>query len=273
MNTTASNPHHIFRRKLASVALVAACALGASAQAAAQGVADLVKKGRITIGVVSGMPPYGSVDAKGVPVGYDIDVANLIGKHIGVKVNLVPLTSPARIPALESGKVDILVATLAPTPERAKVVMFTHPYSAFQLSIVGPTGSKLKAMGDLANKKVGVPRGTTQDTALTRLAVPGTSIIRFEDDATTAQALLSGQIDAAAMPDTTAAAIVKTRGAGKIDVKFGFALQPNAIALRKNQVELQQWVNAFLDRARQSGELDAIARKWTGNPLPQLPTT
>ncbi|MES2260026.1 MAG: transporter substrate-binding domain-containing protein [Pseudomonadota bacterium] len=266
-----ANLKSIIRRKLIPVALAAACALAVSAEAAAQNIADLIKKGKVTIGVVSGAPPFGSVDAKGVPVGYDVDVANLIGKYIGLKVDVVPLTSPARIPALESGKVDFLVATMAPTPERAKVVMFSNPYNAFELSIIGPTGSKLKTMADLGKKKVGVPRGTTQDTALTRLAVAGTNIVRFEDDATTAQALLSGQVDAVALPNISAADIVKTRGAGKIELKFGFALQPNSMALRKDQFELHQWLNNFIYYVKQNGELDAIARKWTGNALPPLP--
>ena len=52
---------------------------------------------------------------------------------LSLPVELVPLTPPARIPALQTGKVDFLVATLAPTGERAKTVMFTQPYSAFNM--------------------------------------------------------------------------------------------------------------------------------------------
>lgn len=259
------------RTQFLPLALAGACLLGATAGAAAQTVNDLVKKGKLTIGVVSGAAPFGNVDAKGVPVGYDIDVANLIGKYLNLPVEIVPLTSPARIPALEAGKVDFLVATLAPTPERAKVVMFTMPYSGFELSILGPVDSKLKSFADLGKKKVGVTRGTTQDTALTRMALPGTNIVRFEDDATTAQSLLSRQVDAVALPNVTGNEIIKTRGKGKIDIKFAFSVQPNSMAVRKDQFELHQWLNNFIYAVKLNGELDAIARKWTGFPLPVLP--
>src|SRR5450830_974952 len=154
----------LFSTKFAALTLVATCAIGAAASASAQTVADLIKKGKVTIGVVSGTPPFGSVDAKGEPIGYDVDVANLIGKYIGLPVEIVPLTPPARIPALESGKVDFLVATLAPTPERARSVLFTIPYSAFELAVVAPVSSNYKTLADLNKKKIAVNRGGTSDT-------------------------------------------------------------------------------------------------------------
>lgn len=258
--------------KVLAFALAASCAVGAAAQTGTQSIGELIKKGKLTIGVVSGTPPFGSIDAKGVPVGYDIDVANLIGKYLNMPVELVPLTAPARVPSLESGKVDFLVATLAPTPERAKTVMFTMPYSGFELSIVGPTGSKFKTLADLKGKKVGLTRGTTNDTALSRLAPPGTTIVRFEDDATVTQALLSKQVDAISIPNTMASEIIKTRGAGKIELKFPYSVQPNSMAVRKGDLELHQWLNNFIYFVKVSGELDAIAQKWSGSPLPQLPT-
>lgn len=254
-------------RPIAALLVLAATTSAAMAQT----TADIVKKGKVTIGVVSGAPPFGTTDAQGNASGYDVDVANLVAKYLGVPAEIVPLTSPARIPALESGKVDFLIATLAPTPERAKAVMFTMPYSAFELTIFAPVASKYAKLQDLAKKKVGVTRGTTQDAALTRLALPGTNIVRFEDDATSAQALISNQVDAVALPSTTGAEIMKARGAGKFDAKFPFSLQPNAMTVRKDAFELHQWLNNTIYYIKLNGELDAAFRKWTGNPLPALP--
>lgn len=239
--------------------------------AQAQTTAEIVKKGKVTIGVVSGAPPFGTTDAQGNPSGYDVDVANLVAKYLGVPAEIVPLTSPARIPALESGKVDFLIATLAPTPERARAVMFTAPYSAFELTIFAPVAAKYAKLQDLAKKKVGVTRGTTQDAALTRLAIPGTNIVRFEDDATSAQALISNQVDAVALPNTIGQEIMKARGAGKFDAKFAFSLQPNSMTVRKDAFELHQWLNNTIYFIKLNGELDAAFRKWTGSPLPNLP--
>lgn len=265
------NIKKIINNTIIPLAFAAACAVGITATVQAQTVSDLIAKGKIKIGVISGLPPFGSIDAKGTPVGYDIDVANLVGKYMGLPVEVVPLTPPARIPALESGKVDFLVATLAPTPERAKSVMFTIPYNGFELAIVGPVQDQYKTLGDLDGKRVGVARGTTQDSALSRVASKSTELVRFEDDATVTQALLSNQIDAIAIPSVLALEIVKTRGAGKVEMKFPFSVQPNSMTVRKGAFDLQRWLNNFIYYIKLNGELDVISQKWAGTPLPNLP--
>jgi polar amino acid transport system substrate-binding protein len=259
----------LFGTKFLAMVLTAACLLSTSVQA--QTIADLIKKGKVTIGVVSGTPPFGSANAQGEPIGYDVDVANLIGRYLGLPVEIVPLVPPARIPALEAGKVDFLVATLAPTPERAKSVMFSMPYSGFELSIIGPVGSKYSSLNDLNKKKVGVSRGSTNDTALSRAAIPGTVIVRYEDDATVVQSLLAGQVDAISIPSTMAQDVIKTRAQGKMEIKFPYSVQPNSMTVRKGGFEMLQWLNTFISYVRVNGELDAIARKWSGSPLPDLP--
>ena len=85
--------------RTAALALAACAALAlAAAPAHAQTVADIVKRGKVRIGVLIGAPPYGSIDAQGKPVGYDADVANLVAKYMGVPIEMVPLTPPSRIP-------------------------------------------------------------------------------------------------------------------------------------------------------------------------------
>ena len=192
-------------RKIPMVwSVVTGVLLAVSAAAAdAQSINDIVKRGTVRIGVNSGAPPFSVVDSKGSPIGYDVDVANLIGKYLGVKVEITPYTTPARIPALEAGKADLVIATLSPTPERARAVMFTMPYSTFQ---IGRRGAEEECDQDpstnLAGKKVGVSRGTPQEVALTRTAPKDTAYARFDDDSTTMQSSVSHQVDAIAIPET-----------------------------------------------------------------------
>src|SRR5690606_23941433 len=115
---------------------VTAAALLATTAAKADTLAAIISRGSVKIGVLTVTPPMGMVDEKGNPTGYDVDVANLVGEYLNMPVELVPLTPPSRIPALQTGKVDFLVATLSSTGERAKAVMFTQPYSAFNMDII-----------------------------------------------------------------------------------------------------------------------------------------
>src|SRR2546427_7043122 len=98
-------------QKICLSGMVLALASAFAGSASAQTVADIVKRGKVKVGVLIGAPPYGSVDAQGNAIGYDADVTALVGKYLGVPVEIVQLTPPARIPALEAGKVDFLIAT------------------------------------------------------------------------------------------------------------------------------------------------------------------
>lgn len=247
-----------------------AATLGAASHASAASVDDIVKRGSVKIGVLSGVPIYGTVDEKGNPAGYDIDVARVLANYLGVKAELVPLTPPARIPALQAGKIDFLVATLAATPERAKVVMFTAPYSAFQMVIFAPKAASLQKLADLNGKRIGVNRGSSQETALTRAAIPGLQIVRYQDDATVVQALIANQIDAAAIPEGVAKDVVKQQPDAGLGVKFTFFHQPNAMAVRLDDPDMRDWLNKSIIKMTESGELNKISMKWTGNPLPDL---
>ena len=256
----------------AALAVVASMALSGTT-ASAQTVSDIIKRGKVKIGVLVGAPPMGAVDSAGNPVGYDADTAALVAKYLGVPAELVALEPPARIPALESGKVDFLVSTLAPTPERAKTIMFTIPYNAFQVGIYAKKTAKVQGWADLKGKKVGVNRGSSVEPMLVKQeGLVGLKVTRFDTDSAVIQALFSGQIDAAAEPDTMANQSLKARPDGDMALKFMFSKQPNSMAVRKDAFELQQWLNNVIYYIKLNGELDEIARKWVGSPLPELPT-
>ena len=96
----------------------------------------------------------------------------------------------------------------------------------------------------------------------------GTNAVRFEDDATSAQALIVGQVDAIGIPDTIGGDIAKTRPEANIESKFHLFNQPNCMTVRKDQFELRQWLQNTIYFMKTSGELDDIAQKWTGSPIP-----
>ena len=255
---------------LAAVGPLAGLAAGS---ADATSLSDIQKRGKVRIGVLTGAPPMGMVDEHGKPAGYDVDVANLVGTMFNLPVELVPVTPPARIPALQTGQVDFLVATLAPTGERAKTVMFTTPYSAFNMVVVSGPGKVYNVVGDLKGKRIAVNRGSSQETALRRANVPGLELVVYEDDATTAQALLSGQVDGTALPSTVAAALLKQMPSAGLQVGQPFFRQGNSMATLPGDFELLHYLDTLIYLMKVSGQLDAIAVKWTGEPFPaSLPT-
>jgi len=259
------------RRPLAALGLTGLAAAAFTRSAAAQSVDDVLSKKKVQVGILVDLPPFGVVNAKNEYEGYDVDVARLMAKYLGVECELVPVTGPNRIPYLLTGKADVLVATFGITPERARQVQFCIPYSSIDIVLMAPADRKIAAAADLAALKVGVARASTQDTAISGVAPQGTRIMRFDDDATTAQALLSNQIDAIGVNTITAQQIQTMNPQAKYEAKFVLRHQPNGITVRRGQTDLHQWINTFIYFIKNNGELDAIHQKWLNAPLPELP--
>lgn len=261
------------RRVFTSAALALGLAATLSSwapSASAQTVAEIKKKGELTIGMLVDFPPYGTMNASNQPDGYDADVARLLAKDLGVKLNLMPVTGPNRIPFLLTNKVDILVASLAITPERAKQVQFSKPYAAASIVLYGDKKASMKAPADLKGKRIGVARASTQDVALTAVAPEGTEIRRFDDDASAMQALMSGQVDAIGCSTTVAAQIEKRAPANTYENKFLLRQQVMGIVMRPGQAELLKTIDEFVDRNTANGELNKLYRKWLETDLPKM---
>src|ERR1700712_364924 len=230
--------------------------------AQAQSVDEIKKKGELVVGLLVDFPPSGTVNAANEPDGYDADVARLLAKDWGVKLKLVPVTGPNRIPFLLTNKVDLLVASLAITPERAKQVKFSKPYAAASIVLYGRKDAKIKEAAELKGMRVGVARASTQDIALTAAAPQGTEIRRFDDDASAMQALMSGQVDAIGCSTTVAAQIAKRAPANTYEEKFLLRQQFMGVALRPDQDEMAKTVNDFIATNKANGKLGKLYRKW-----------
>jgi polar amino acid transport system substrate-binding protein len=263
--------HRTLRRIVGAAVLAATASLGLGLVPAAQAatIDQIKQKVELTVGMLVDFPPYGILNAENKPDGYDADVSRALAKDLGVKLNIVPVTGPNRIPYLLTGKVDLLVASLAITPERAKQVQFSHPYSAAQIVVFG--GKKLKISGPegLSGLRIGVARASTQDIAVTKIAPKDAKIQRFDDDASAMQALLSGQVDAIGCSTTVAAGIAK-RAPDRFNQKFVLLQQEMAVAMRQGEPDTLKAVNELIDRNIQNGAFSTLYEKWLGTPLPAL---
>lgn len=257
----------------AAAALVGAGFLAAFGASAAQAATpeEIKARGTLSVGVLTDYPPFGGTDAQQQPAGYDADVAALLAKALGVKLDLVPVTGPNRIPYLLTNKIDVLIATFGITAERAKQVLFSNPYSALTIYVLAPKTLTIKAPEDLKNVSIAVARASTQDTAITAMAPQGAPIKRYDDDATSLQALVSGQVQAIGASNTILAQINKDYPQLGIEPKLTLREQANGMAFRKSDTALADYANAFIAEIEKNGELSKINQKWFGTPLTKLP--
>lgn len=261
------------RRALLGITL-AVCALpllGLPGTAYANGVDDIKKRGKLLVGVQAENPPWGFVDGSSQLVGYDIEVAQLLGARLGVPVEFVRVTNPNRIAQLQTGKVDVLIAVVGMYADRAKAVQFSKPYATLQNTIVARKGTMIKDYADLKGLRVATAKASAQDTAITKNAPEGTIIQRFDDDAGSIQAFIAGQVDALGGNSTYIASMTKIRPGNDFEYKMVLQTQYQGIAMRLDDKAMLDYMNGFVDAVKASGQLNAISRKWLLADLPEFP--
>jgi polar amino acid transport system substrate-binding protein len=248
--------------------MVAAAAFAVPNAASADALDDIMKAKLIKIAVPQDFAPFGSAGPDLKPVGYDIDMANLIAKELGVKIELVPVNSANRIPYLQTGKVHLVISSLGKSPDREKVIDFSKAYAPFFQGVFGLKDIKVGKPEDLAGKTIGATRGAIEEQEISKLAPSSTTIKRYEDNNATIAAFLSGQVDLIATGNVVAAAIAEKAPARLPVSKFVIKDSPCFIGLNKNEAALRAKIDEIIDKAKASGELTKISEKWLKAPLP-----
>ncbi|WP_098496961.1 transporter substrate-binding domain-containing protein [Collimonas sp. PA-H2] len=238
----------------------------------ADGLGDIQKRGVLRIAVPQDFAPFGSVTADLKLQGLDIDVATLIAGNMGLKLELVPVTSANRIAYLQTHKADLVISTLGKNAEREKVIAFSQPYSPYNNSVFGPAAVKVAGPADLAGKSVGVARGTFQDSQLTETAPASATIKRYEDNNGMISAYLAGQVQLVGTGDFVAVALAAKTTGNKPQMKYIIQESACYVGLLKEEPALMAAVNAALTKAKKDDELNAIVKKWLNIPLPEKMT-
>lgn len=232
---------------------------------------DILKRGKIQVAIDTNNPPWGMLDTSMQPDGYDVAVARLLAKYMGVQLDLVPVTSQNRIPFVLTGKADLVMATLTITPQRALQIWFSDPYCAQESIIMAPHDTKVESFDDLKGKRVSVVRGAIQAPMVTELA-PGATLMQYDNDASTIQALMTGQVDATATGFLIPAQTNKLQPGKNYEKKLSLGVQGIGMGLHRGNVDLLRWVNTFIYQVKQDGQLAGIFKKYTGVDLLPLAT-
>lgn len=250
--------------------LASALLLGASASASADTLDTIKQRKKIMIAVDIGAPPYGMLDQQAQQSGSDVEAARLLAKDLGVELEIVPVNGPNRVPFLLSRKADVVMASFSITDERKKVIDFSEPYGVVPVVVGGPAAAKLASFADLSGKTVAVTRGTTSDQELTRGSkeVPGVTIVRYEDDATTNTALATGQQDYLAAAPSVIPAVKKSNPSRDIVVKFTMKSYPYGIGVRKDDAALKAWLDTWVKANLKNGKFNEIYTRYFGMSLP-----
>ena len=246
--------------------LAAGVAFAALLLSAPAGATDLAK---LRVGVEGAYPPFSSVGPDGQIKGFDIDIAKALCAEMKAQCTLVQQDFDGMIPSLQARKIDMIVASMAITPERLKVVDFSDKYYSTPNRLIAKAGVGIDgSSGSFKGKKIGVQRTTINDRYATA-RFSGATIVRYGKQDEIYLDLASGRIDA-----TLVDAIAGNEGFVKTPAGKGFAFtgpdytdpeffgKGAGVALRKGDTELRDKLNAAIKTIRANGSYKKIQNQY-----------
>lgn len=239
---------------------------GCGAQKTSQNALSHAKlMNKLTVGVKNDSKPFGFVDNEGNPAGFDVDVAKEIARQIlgdENAVEFVYVTPSSRITDLNSRKVDMVIAAMSITPNRADVVSFSQPYYQSGQAIMVKEGSKISSLADLNGSNVGFVLGTTGEKTIRNLA-PAASLRAAKTYPEIFNLLKNGEIEAILADDTMLYGLASDNKGYKILPKR-YTREYYAVAMRssKESEELREAVDVAVNYMQQRGILNKIKNKW-----------
>jgi ABC-type amino acid transport substrate-binding protein len=275
----------------ARIPLVAALIIGAVLAGAAQArdvptvapfsgtLQKIYETGVIRVGHRENSPPFAFLDAQRRPIGYSLDVCEVVVEeiaqhvHRAVRVEHVPVTPSNRFERVTSGAVDLECGSTTASAERRAVVDFSPTMFVTGTKLLVKRGSGIRVLRDLQGKTVVLTGGTIQAEAIPRIAQRQNLAIRFviaADHDESFRTLESGAADAFANDDVQLHGTIAARdaAAGYRVVGDFLTYADYALMFRRQDAEFAEVVRAAFDRMASSGEIRAIYRKWFQQPLP-----
>jgi len=263
----------VFSRRHLTLALAAAALLGGTVAHAQNALDKITQAKTIKIAVPTDYPPYGFVGLDLKPQGMDIDVAQLIATKLGVKLEMVPVTSANRIPYVQTKQVDLVISTLGKNPERLKVIDFTHAYAPFFQGVYASKNLQIKSFDDLANKTVAVAKGAMEEQELAKVGPASMQFKRYEDQAAATSAFVAGQTQVIATSVSNAGLMAQKNPQLGAEYKLLIKDSPCFVGVAKGEDALRMKVNEIILAAKKDGTLDAMSKKWLSRPAGDLPLT
>jgi polar amino acid transport system substrate-binding protein len=223
---------------------------------------EVASRKRWLIGVKCDFPPFGFIDVRGQKGGYDTEIARrfaTLGFGRPNRVSLTCVTTPSRIPTLESKRVDIIISTLTWTATRAEQIDFSIPYYSATGRLLVTNNSSVRSTADLAGKTVITTRGALYATWM-RNCFKQTNLLEVDGTAAAVLAVKDGRADAFMFDDAFVLGVATQDETLKL-TNDKFLTVPWGIGIRKGDTATARWVNAAIRRMQAKNEFVGILQR------------
>lgn len=231
-------------------------------------LAAVESSGVVRIGVRNDNPPMSFLDDEGEWIGFDLELAQAIADELGAKLELVPVDGTTRIGFLESGQVDLSVASMNHTRSREESIDFSITYFWDNQSLLVRTGS-YASIDELIDQKVAASAGSSVIDSWTNYAAAAggdaPEIVEFEDKLAAVQAVLDGAVEGYSEDNITLLSLA----AGNPDLTLlpgGHNRVQFGIGVPENDSDWSDAVNVAVQEVWKSGEYQRIYDRWFVTP-------
>ncbi len=249
-----------WHRLVAGMALLLGFMLMAAA-ARAGSLDDIRARGTLIVGTKADYQPFGFRDGAGTIIGFEPDLAADIAKALGVSLKMVPVVATTRVPLLNSGDVDLVIATMNDTPERRKQVDFVEPsYYASGVNVLAPKSAHLHVWQELRGKPVCSVEGSFYLGEIKDRYGPDLHL--YKDTNQVYAAVKSGEC-VAAYDD--AALIGQLQMADWQDYEMplrSILVQPWGMAVKQGNTELAAFVGELVRKWHAAGDIQKLEVTW-----------
>lgn len=213
----------------------------------------------LKVGMELAYPPFEMTDTTGKPSGVSVDLANELGKSLGRTVIISNMSFDGLIPALKTGKIDLIISSMTATTERAKSIDFSEPYLKTGLCLLVNKDASVKSIVDLdkAGKTVAVKKGTTGHLYATN-NLKTAKLLVLDKEAAAVLEVVQGKADAFIYDQMSTYQNWQHNQATTRAILTPFQQESWAIGIRKGNDDLKNKINAFLKEYRAKGGFERL---------------
>lgn len=224
------------------------------------------QRGVLVVGTAASMPPFNMTTKEGDVIGLEPDMAKLMAEEMGVKLRFEVIPFSELLPALEAGKVDLILSQMTITGKRNMKVAFVGPYfisgKSFVTKIKWIASVKDASQVDSPKTTMVALKGSTSQTFVEK-DVPKAKLVLAKDYDEAVDMLLKGKVDAmVADYPICVLTVLRNPGEGLISVITPLNYEPIGIALPGKDPLVVNWMENFLTTLEESGGLDLLKERW-----------
>jgi polar amino acid transport system substrate-binding protein len=249
--------------------LFAVLMLVAAMPAPARSLDEILKDGKIRIGVNPNFPPMSSFGMTNQLEGFDVDIGRRIASDLGVEAEFVTTEAAQRVPFLVSNRIDIALGALTRTPARAKLVAFTVPLHSESMGVITTDKVSAESWQDLNRDDITLVnmRGNLS-VDLLKDRLPNPKVLLVDGNADTIRAIAQGRADALVENVDFFLSFTKNYRAVKWRVLDDpIFVSYCGIGVGKEYTELRDYLNILLFDLHTSGDVGSLWQKWYGSPM------